>query len=339
MPSDNNPPRYGPLSGLDFPRFEGISTFMRLPAVRDLDGVDVAIVGIPFDTGATYRAGARFGPQAVRAGSRLLRPYNPAQKINVFDHLSVIDYGDAPVVPGFIQPSYVRIESALRPLHEAGVVPIGVGGDHSIALAELRAAHATHGPLGLAHFDAHGDTWDQYWGERYTHGTPFRRAVEEGLLDPARCIQVGMRGPLYSPDDLEESRSLGLELIPGDEMMTLGMPAVADLVRQRVGDGPTFLSFDVDFIDPSCTPGTGTPEVGGPLTREALALVRRLDGVQIIGCDVVEVLPAYDVAELTAMTAANVIFEILSLLARQRARLPEDARHAVRPTQEPVGPL
>lgn len=338
MSTDATPPRYRPLSGLESPRFAGISTFMRLPTVQDLAGVDVAIVGIPFDTGATYRAGARFGPQSVRAGSRLLRPYNPALGVNLFDHLSVIDFGDAPVVPGFIEPSYRRIEGALRPLHEAGVVPIGIGGDHSIVLAELRAAHAAHGPLGLAHFDAHGDTWDAYWGEKYTHGTPFRRAIEEGLLAPDRCIQVGMRGPLYGADDVDDARRLGLEVVPNGEMVELGMPAVAARVLRRVGDGPTFLSFDVDFIDPSCTPGTGTPEVGGPLTREALDLLRRLDGVRMVAGDVVEVLPAYDVAELTAMTAANVIFEMLSLLALQRSRQETQREGAGRPAQAPVAP-
>jgi agmatinase len=317
--------RYQPLSALEFPRFAGISTFMRLPHVTDLTmashvqaGVDAAIVGIPFDTGVTYRVGARFGPSAVRQGSRLLRPYNPVQDVTIFDHLSVVDAGDVPVVPGFIEESYAKIVEGLRPIHEAGVVPIGVGGDHSIVLAELRAAAAVHGPLGLAHFDSHGDTWDAYWSQKYTHGTPFRRAVEEGLLDPARAIQVGMRGPLYGPDDLAEGMSLGLEMIAGPELQAIGVDAAAERVRRRVGDGPTFLSFDIDFIDPSCAPGTGTPEVGGPLTREALQLVRGLTGIRFVAFDLVEVLPAYDVAELTAMTGANVIYEFLSLLALER---------------------
>jgi agmatinase len=291
---------------------------MRLPHVTELRDVDVAIVGVPFDTGASYRVGARFGPQAVRAGSRLLRPYNPALDVNVFDHLSVVDYGDLLVTPGFIEPSYEQIDAALRGIHASGVTPIVIGGDHSIVLAELRAAHAVHGPLGVAHFDSHSDTWHEYWGERYTHGTPFRRAMEEGLLDASRCIQVGMRGPLYGPEDLSQARNLGFEIIPTDEMLDLGMQAVAERVRQRMGDGPTFLSFDIDFLDPSCAPGTGTPEVGGPLTREALALVRGLRGNRFLGFDLVEVLPQYDAAEITAMAAANVIFEFLSLLALAR---------------------
>ena len=310
--------RYQPLDAMTYPRFEGISTFMRLPHIQDLDGVDVAIVGIPFDTGATYRNGARFGPQAVRAGSRLLRPYNPALRVNVFDYLSVVDYGDIPIAPGFIEESYRAIVAGLQPIHERGVVPIAIGGDHSIVLAELRAAAAKHGPLGLAHLDSHSDTWDSYWGQKYTHGTPFRRAVEEELIDPSRSIQVGMRGSLYDPADLAEARSLGLELIAGEEMMQLGMDAVATRVGARVGDGPTFLSFDIDFVDPAYAPGTGTPEIGGPTTREALTLIRHFTGIDFVALDLVEVLPQYDVAEITAMTAATVIYEFLSLLALRR---------------------
>jgi len=315
-------PRYGPADALNYPRFEGIPTFMRLPHVLDLTGVDVAIVGVPFDTGATYRDGARFGPQAVRTASRLLRPYNPALNVNIFDYLSVIDYSDLPISPGFIMESFAKIEDGLRPLYEAGVVPIVIGGDHSIVLPELRAAYAAHGTVGLAHFDSHSDTWDRYWDQKYTHGTPFRRAIEEGLIDPAHSIQVGMRGSIYAADDLEEAEQLGLEMITHGEMIELGMPAVAERVRRRVGSGQTFLSFDIDFIDPSCAPGTGTPEVGGPLTREALQLLRGLTGIHFAGFDLVELLPQYDVAELTAMTGANVIYEFLSLLAVQRSQQP-----------------
>jgi agmatinase len=311
-------PRYQPVDALAFPRFEGISTFMRLPHVQNLDGVDVAVVGVPFDTGATYRNGARFGPQAVRAGSRLLRPYNPALDVNIFDYLSVVDFGDLPISPGFIEPSYDSIAAGLRAIHGADVVPISIGGDHAIVLAELRAAAAVHGPLGLAHFDSHSDTWDSYWGQKYTHGTPFKRAVEEGLLDPARCIQVGMRGSLYAPEDLQVARDLGLEVLPNEEMFALGMDAVAARVRDRVGAGKTFLSFDIDFVDPSFAPGTGTPEIGGPSSREVLTLIRKLTGIDFVAFDLVEVLPQYDIAEITAMTAATVIYEFLSLLALQR---------------------
>lgn len=310
---------YHPIDALQYPRFEGISTYMRLPQVQNLTDVDVAIVGLPFDTGVSYRVGARFGPQAVRAGSRLLRPYNPVQRVNVFDYLSVVDYGDVPIVPGFIEESYAKIERGLRPIHEAGVVPISIGGDHSIVLAELRAAYAIYGPLALAHFDSHSDTWDAYWGQKYTHGTPFRRAIEEGLIDPARSIQVGMRGSLYGSEDLDEATELGLELITTLEMFHLGLNEVGRRVRRRVGNGSVFCSFDIDFVDPASCPGTGTPEIGGPLAREALALVRELHGIHFVGFDLVEVLPQFDVGELTAMTAANVIYEFLCLMALERA--------------------
>jgi agmatinase len=316
--SEQNRPRHRPFDALAYPRFEGISTFMRLPHTQELDEVDVAIVGVPFDTGASYRTGQRFGPQAVRAGSRLLRPYEPVLQVGVFDHLSVVDYGDLPVAPGAIDVTYEQVAAGLSPLHEAGVVPIVVGGDHSIVLAELRAAAAKHGPLGLLHFDSHSDTWTQYWGQKYTHGTPFRRAVEEGLLDPARCIQIGMRGPVYDADDMEVPRRLGFTVIPSEELFALGVDAVASRALGIVGDGPTFLSFDVDFVDPSCCPGTGTPEIGGPSAREALALLRRLTGCNIVAFDIVEVLPDLDVAEITAMTAANVAFTFMALLALRR---------------------
>jgi agmatinase len=311
-------PHYRPVDALEFPRFEGISTFMRLPHLQDLTGVDVAVVGIPFDTGGTYRVGARFGPQAIRAGSRLLRPYNPVQRVDVFEHLSVIDYGDLPIAPGFTEDSYARIVAGLAPIYDAGVIPIGMGGDHAIVLAELRAAHARHGPLGLAHFDSHSDTWDAYWGQKYTHGTPFRRAIEEGLIDPARSIQVGMRGPVYDASDLDEAGKLGLAMIAHEELFQIGMESAAQRVRERVGNGKTFLSFDIDFVDPASAPGTGTPEIGGPTAREAINLVRGLHGINIVAFDVVEVLPQYDVAEITAMTAATIMYEFLGLLARAR---------------------
>lgn len=308
-----------PLNALEFPRFEGISTFMRLPHMRVLDGVAVAVVGIPFDTGGSYRVGARFGPQAIRAGSRLIRPYNPGLDVNVFDHLSVIDYGDLAVSPGFIRESYDQVVEGLRPLHEAGVIPIGLGGDHSIVLAELRAAAAKHGPLGLAHFDSHSDTWDSYWGQKFTHGTPFRRALEEGLIDPTRAIQVGMRGSLYNPDDIRQAEGLGFQVISHQKLFDLGMLEAARCVRERVGIGPTFLSFDIDFLDPAFAPGTGTPEIGGPTTREVLQLLRALKGLNLVALDVVEVLPQYDHGEITAIAAATVIYEFLSLIALQHA--------------------
>ena len=310
--------RYEPANSFETPRFSGVRTFMRLPNVQDLENADVAIVGAPFDTGASFRAGARFGPEGIRSVSHLLRPYNPSQRVSIFEHLSVIDYGDVPVVPGFIEESYERISGGLEPIHRAGVVPIVLGGDHSIALPELRAAAAVHGPVALVQFDSHADTWDAYFGQKYNHGTPFRRAVEEGLLDPSLSIQVGMRGSLYEAGDLEDSRELGFDLVPTDEVREIGIPAVVERIRERVGDAKVYVSFDIDFVDPAYAPGTGTPEIGGYTGREAQEFVRGLAGIDIVGCDVVEVYPSYDgPGQVTSLLAANVAYELLSLVARR----------------------
>src|SRR5262249_55094970 len=244
-------PKYQPADAFQSPRFTGVRTFARLPHITDLEGADATLIGIPFDTGTTFRPGARFGPAAIREMSALLRPYNPGAGVDVFNTLSVTDGGDVPVVTGYIEDTYERIAEVLRPIHEAGVVPIGLGGDHSITLAELRAAAAIHGPLGLAHFDAHGDTWDSYFGRKYNHGTTFKRAAEEGLLDPARCIQVGMRGPVYSASDYDTSRDLGFALIDNNQLRERGIESVSEAVCTRVAAGPAFLTFDVDFVDPA----------------------------------------------------------------------------------------
>jgi agmatinase len=307
--------RYEPANSFESPRFSGVRTFMRLPNVRDLDNSDAAIVGAPFDTATTFRVGARFGPEGIRSVSHLLRPYNPSQDVSIFDQLSVIDYGDLSVVPGYIEESYRRIAEGLDPIHRAGVVPIVLGGDHSIALPELRAAAAVHGPLALVQFDAHPDTWDAYFGQKHTHGTPFRRAVEEGLLKPERSIQVGMRGSLFDSADWNDSRELGFELISTDEVRGLGISEAIVRIRERVGNTKAYVSFDVDFVDPAFAPGTGTPEIGGFTSREAQEFVRGLVGLDLAGCDVVEVYPAYDPAQITAFLAANVAYELLSLIA------------------------
>lgn len=309
---------FTPQSAMEVPRFAGIRTFMKLPHAQAVEGVHGVIVGLPFDTGASYRVGARFGPEAIRRGSTLLRPYNPVQQVNVFARCGFVDYGDLPVVPGSIADSYRLMEEGLAPIVAAGVIPIGLGGDHSVTLAELRALSRRWGPLGLIQLDSHPDTWDGYWGQRYTHGTVFRRAAEEGVLDPARSIQVGLRGPIYGPEDYGQSRELGFEVITMEEVRRLGLEATGARMRARAGDGPVFLSFDVDVVDPAFAPGTGTPEVGGFTSWEALSLVRSLAGVRLVGADVVEVVPAFDVAEVTAMLAANVVFEIMSLIARGR---------------------
>jgi agmatinase len=310
--------RYEPADSFATPRFSGVRTFMRLPSVQDLENSDVAIVGAPFDTGATFRAGARFGPEGIRSASHLLRRYNPSLDVIIFDHLSVIDYGDVPVVPGYVEESYRRIAEGLEPIHRAGVVPIVLGGDHSIALPELRAAAAVHGPLALVQFDSHPDTWDAYFGQKHTHGTPFRRAVEEGLLRPERSIQVGMRGSIYEAGDWEDAREIGFDLVPTDAIRKLGIEETIARIRERVGDARVYVSFDVDFVDPAFAPGTGTPEIGGFTSREAQEFVRGLAGLDLIGCDVVEVYPAYDPAQITALLAANVAHEFLSLVALRR---------------------
>ncbi|CAN5531111.1 MAG: agmatinase [Rubrobacter sp.] len=311
--------RYEPADSFETPRFSDVRTFMRLPNVRDLPNADAAIVGAPFDTGATFRVGARFGPEAIRSVSHLLRRHNSGLGITIFDHLSVIDYGDVPVVPGFIRESYEKISEGLEPIHRAGVVPIVLGGDHSIALPELRAAAAVHGPLALVQFDSHPDTWDAYFGQKYTHGTPFRRAVEEGILDPSRSIQVGMRGSIYDERDWDDAKDMGFDLVSTDEVRELGISAVIERVKERVGDAKAYVSFDIDFVDPAYAPGTGTPEIGGYTSREAQEFVRGLAGIDIVGCDVVEVCPAYDgPGQVTALVAANVAHDFLGLIALQK---------------------
>jgi agmatinase len=320
--------RYEPADSFETPRFSGVRTFMRLPNTQDLENADAAIVGAPFDTGATFRVGARFGPEGIRSAAHLLRRYNPNLGVVIFDHLSVIDYGDVPVVPGFIEASYEKISEGLEPIHSAGVVPIVLGGDHSIALPELRAAAAVHGPLALVQFDSHPDTWDAYFGQKHTHGTPFRRAVEEGLLDTSRSIQVGMRGSIYDEGDWNDAREMGFDLVPTDEVRELGIAAVIDRIQERVGDAKAYVSFDVDFVDPAFAPGTGTPEIGGFTSREAQEFVRGLVGLDIVGCDVVEVYPAYDPAGITALLAANVAHEFLSLIALSRKGAALKARSA-----------
>src|SRR6202165_3427419 len=309
------------------PRFTGIGTFMRLPNVADMTGVDAAFIGIPFDTAVSYRIGGRFGPAAIREASRLLRPYHVEQEIEIFDHLSVVDAGDLAVVPGNIQASYQVMVDGLRPILDAGVIPLAIGGDHSITLGELRAVAKRHGPVGLIDFDSHTDTWDNYWGERYTHGTWCKRAIEEGLIDTRRAVQLGIRGSLYGSEDRGGARALGLQLIPTEELLERGVDAVLPEVHQRVGSGPVFLTFDIDFVDPGFAPGTGTPEVGGPSSRDALRLVRGLRGIQFVGFDLVEVQPQYDHGEVSSLLAATLRHEFLALVALRH----RDGRDVRRP--------
>lgn len=288
---------------------------MRLPADPDASSADAAVVGIPFDTAASFRPGQRYGPSAVRDISVLLRPSNQFHKINAFERIRVVDAADVPAVPGNIEKTYALIEQKIAGLIEAGVIPIGVGGDHSVTLGELRGVAKASGPVALVQLDAHCDTWDNYWGVRYTHGTPFRRAVEEGLLSTDHSIQVGMRGTEYAPGDLDESRKLGFYVMTTPEMLTRTPKEVAEIIKERVGDHSVFLTFDVDFFDPAYAPGTGTPEVGGPTSTFGLDIVKHLSGMNFKGFDVVEVLPAHDSAQITALLAATLVFEFITLVA------------------------
>lgn len=288
---------------------------MRLPHVQTTEDVDAAIVGIPTDDAVSFRSGARFGPEAIRSASVLLRPYEPELRVDIPAILSVVDYGDTPTVPGYHLETLDRIEAHLAPLHAAGVVPVCMGGDHSMLLAELRAAAKKHGPLGLVQLDAHADVWDSYYGVEHFHGTVVRRAIDEGLIDPSRSIQAGMRGTLYGPDDEALPEQLGLDSIAWRDLENLTPDEFGDRVRKRVGDGPAFLSFDIDFVDPAFAPGTGTPEVGGPSSSQALAYLRSVAGLNLRGCDCVEVAPPYDPAGTTAWLAATVCHTLLCLIA------------------------
>ena len=308
-------PRYGPPDAFETPRFSGPRTFMRLPHVRDLDGVDVAIVGIPTDGAVVYRSGARFGPEGIRSASVMLRNYNPLLGVDVVDRLSLVDYGDAPTVPGSTADSLARSAEALEEIVRAGVTTLCLGGDHTVLLAELRALAAVHGPVALIQLDSHHDLWDEYFGQKLFHGSVVRRSVEEGLVDPARSIQAGLRGSLTEAADADLPGQFGLEALSYEELAALGPGGFSQRVRDRVGDGPCFLSFDIDFVDPAFAPATGTPEVGGPSSREALTYVRSLAGLDFRGFDCVEVAPPYDPAAVTAFVAANACFEMLSLLA------------------------
>ncbi|MCW4051304.1 MAG: agmatinase [Candidatus Bathyarchaeota archaeon] len=309
---------YRPVDPRESPRFAGIKTFMRLPHIKTTKGVDIAIVGVPFDTGASYRVGARFGPEAIRSVSALLRHHNEVLDVSIFDHCSVVDYGDLPVNPGYIEDSYKMIEDGIQPILDGDVIPILLGGDHSVTLPELRAMAKKHGTVAIIHFDSHSDTGDKRFGRKFTHGTPFRRAVEEELIMVENSIQVGMRGSIYSRDSLNDARKLGFDLITTVEVQKQGIDTLIQRIHDRVGDVKAFVSFDIDFVDPAYAPGTGTPEVGGFTSSEALRIVRGLKGLNLIGFDLVEVLPQYDPSQITALLAANIVYEFMSLIALRK---------------------
>ena len=314
--SDGRAAPRGPVDPLRVPRFAGPSTFARLPRLDEVDRCDVAVVGVPFDSGVTYRPGARFGPHAVRTATRLLRAYHPGLDVHPFGAQQVADAGDIACTPFDIAEAIRQIEGAASSLLERAGAVLSIGGDHTIALPLLRAVAGRHGPVALLHFDAHLDTWDTYFGASYTHGTPFRRAWEEGLLLQDRSVHVGIRGPLFGPDDLVDDAGFGFSIVGAMDLEELGVAGVAARVRERLGDAPVYVSVDIDVLDPAHAPGTGTPEAGGLTSRELIGILRGVAGVNIVGADVVEVAPAYDHAEITCMAASHVAYELLAMLAR-----------------------
>ena len=307
-------PNIGPLDSSRVPRFAGFATFARLPRIDQVERADVAVVGVPFDSGVSYRPGARFGPAAVREASRLLRPYHPELDVSPFAERQVVDAGDIAVNPFNIGEAIETLQQEAEALQADGTRLVTVGGDHTIALPLLRAAAKKHGPVALLHFDAHLDTWDTYFGEPYTHGTPFRRASEEGILDTSALSHVGTRGPLYGKRDLEEDRRLGFGIVTSGDVMRRGVAETVDALRQRIGDRPLYVSVDIDVLDPAHAPGTGTPEAGGLTSRELLEILRGLRDLNLVGADVVELAPAYDHAEITAIAASHVAYDLVSLL-------------------------
>ena len=312
--------KYQPINSTQIPRFAEVRTFFRLPNVKTTQDIDYAIVGIPFDTGTTFRPGARFGPSSIRDISVTVKPYNFVQKVQVVDTLSGVDYGDVPIITGFIEDTEAKIEETFLPLVEAGVITIGVGGDHSVSLGELRALAKVHGPLALVQFDAHTDTGDTYFGKKYMHATPFRRAMEEGLIDPSCSIQLGMRSAFYGPDDMANSPNLGFDMVTSVEIEEMGIAAVIDRIIKRIGNKKAFLTFDIDFADPVYAPGTGTPEIGGFTSNDILRILRALRDIRFVGYDVVEVAPMYDNAQITALLASNIMFEYISIIAYQKSK-------------------
>ncbi|WP_328608010.1 agmatinase [Amycolatopsis sp. NBC_00345] len=311
-------PPIGPLDSSRIPRYAGFATFARLPRIDEVEHADVAVVGVPFDSGVSYRPGARFGPSAVREASRLLRPYHPALDVSPFAEKQVADAGDIAVNPFHIGEAIETLQQEAEALTANGTRLVTVGGDHTIALPLLRAAAKKHGPVALLHFDAHLDTWDTYFGEPYTHGTPFRRAAEEGILDTSALSHVGTRGPLYGKRDLEDDRRLGFGIVTSGDVMRRGVDETVDALRQRIGDRPLYVSVDIDVLDPAHAPGTGTPEAGGLTSRELLEILRGLRDTNLIGADVVELAPAYDHADITAVAASHVAYDLVSLLALRK---------------------
>lgn len=306
----------GPVDASQIPRYAGFATFAKLPRLEDVESADIAVVGVPFDTGVSFRPGARFGPTHVREASRLLRPYNPAQDASPFALAQVVDAGDIVANPFNIEEAVAQIEQAALDLGSRVKRIVTIGGDHTIALPLLRAAHAQHGPIAVLHFDAHLDTWDTYFGAPMTHGTPFRRASEEGIIDLESSMHVGIRGPLYSTQDLEDDARLGFAVVTTEYIEEHGIEAAIERIRERIGAKPLYISIDIDVLDPAHAPGTGTPEAGGMTSRELLRAIRGIADLNIIGADVVEVSPAYDHAQITAVAASHTAYELITAMAQ-----------------------
>jgi agmatinase len=314
MSMTSSSPR-GPVDATVVPRFGGPATFARLPRLDEVGRADVAVIGVPFDSGVSYRPGARFGPAHVRASSKLLRNYNPVLDVEPFGVQQVADAGDIACNPFSIDEAVQQVDLGARAVLEHSTRLLTIGGDHTIALPLLRVMHEVHGPVAVVHFDAHLDTWDTYFGAPLTHGTPFRRASEEGLIDRTGSIHVGIRGPLYGPTDLVDDQALGFQVVGSHEMDELGWRGVVERIRTRVGDRPTYVSLDIDVLDPAFAPGTGTPEAGGLTSRELLNILRSFNRLNLVGADIVEVAPAYDHAEVTGIAASHAAYELISAMA------------------------
>ena len=307
-------PHPQPVDALEYARFTGVPTFMRLPHITQPEELDIAIIGVPFDGGTTYRPGPRFGPRYVRVQSAIIRPWNPVLKLNPFAKYRVADFGDLSVNPLSIEDTFRRIEQGLAPVLGAGTRTACVGGDHSISLPILRAIVKKHGgPVNLIQFDAHNDLWDQYFGSKYSHGTPFRRAFEEGLLQDGGVLQVGLRGQVYGEDDFDFAREHKVRMVTAEQFHEKGMPQVQRHIT-AFKNKPVYVTLDIDSVDPAFAPGTGTPQVGGFTSIQILQLVRALRGLNIVGCDLVEVSPPFDAGELTSLLAANLLYELLCVL-------------------------
>jgi guanidinobutyrase len=311
---------YQPLGGNAMPRFSGIATMMRLPLVTDPSLLDVGFVGVGLDLGTSNRSGTRFGPRQIRSESVMLRPYNMATRAAPFDALRVADLGDIAINPYSLLDSVARIEAGYRPIVDAGCKPITLGGDHTITLPILRALYRRHGPVGLIHIDAHADVNDTMSDEKIAHGTTFRRAMEEGLLDPTRVVQIGLRGTGYTAEDFDWCRKQGFRVVQVEECWGKSLTPLMEEVRQRIGSGPAYFSLDIDGIDPAFAPGTGTPEIAGLTVPQALEVVRGAWGLNLVGADVVEVSPPYDPQGTTALLAANLAYELLCVMPGVKRR-------------------